>query len=91
MAGFRVEPGGKEMPAKGAATRPTALPATPFSRPTSPPAPEAAEVHGELLRQHNPALEFLKDADGRLVYYNRAFESVFAPDGRSLVGKLDTE
>ena len=91
MAGFRVEPGGKEAPAKGAATRPTALPATPFSRPSSPPAAEAAEAHGELLRQHNPALEFLKDADGRLIYYNRAFESVFAPDGRSLVGKLDAE
>ena len=91
MAGFRVEPGGKEAPAKGAAKRPTALPGTPFSRPSSPPAAEAAEAHGELLRQHNPALEFLKDADGRLIYYNRAFESVFAPDGRSLVGKLDAE
>jgi diguanylate cyclase (GGDEF)-like protein/PAS domain S-box-containing protein len=91
VAGFRVEPGGKEVPTTGAATRPTALSAAPFSRPSSPPAAEAAEAHGELLHQHNPALEFLKDQDGRLVYYNRAFESVFASDGISLVGKLDAE
>jgi diguanylate cyclase (GGDEF)-like protein/PAS domain S-box-containing protein len=45
----------------------------------------------ELLRHHSPALEFLKDEAGRLVYCNRSFESVFSVDGQTLVGKLDSE
>ena len=44
-----------------------------------------------LLRDHNPALEFLKDETGRLVFYNRAFQNVFAPDGESLLGKADSD
>jgi len=45
----------------------------------------------ELLRDFNPALEFLKDESGRLVYHNRTFQNVFAPDGGSLIGKSDSE
>jgi diguanylate cyclase (GGDEF)-like protein/PAS domain S-box-containing protein len=44
-----------------------------------------------LLQDHNPALEFLKDEAGRLVFYNRAFQNVFAPDGESLLGKADSD
>ncbi|HMF08293.1 MAG TPA: EAL domain-containing protein [Thermoanaerobaculia bacterium] len=45
----------------------------------------------ELLLDQSPALEFLKDESGRLVYYNRAFETNFAADGNPLVGKIDSE
>ena len=45
----------------------------------------------ELLRDHSPALEFLKDETGRLVYCNKTFESVFSSDGESLVGKFDVD
>jgi diguanylate cyclase (GGDEF)-like protein/PAS domain S-box-containing protein len=45
----------------------------------------------ELLLDQSPALEFLKDEDGRLVYYNRTFQNVFASDGKSLLGKTDSE
>jgi len=48
--------------------------------------PEAA-----LLRAHSPALEYLKDESGRLVYCNKTFESVFSTGGVSLVGKADAE
>ena len=44
-----------------------------------------------LLRDHSPALEFLKDESGRLVYCNKTFESVFSQDGESLVGKTDAD
>ena len=44
-----------------------------------------------LLRDHSPALEFLKDEAGRLVYYNRAFANIFAADGTSLLRKRDHE
>ncbi len=44
-----------------------------------------------LLRNHSPALEFLKDEAGRLVYYNRAFANVFAAEGGSLLRKRDHE
>src|ERR1700682_3801058 len=45
----------------------------------------------ELLRDYNPALEFLKDESGRLVYHNKTFQNIFAPDGGSLIGKADTD
>src|ERR1700736_5891188 len=45
----------------------------------------------ELLRDYNPALEFLKDESGRLVYHNRTFQNVFAPGGGSLIGKADAD
>src|SRR5713226_9578429 len=45
----------------------------------------------ELLRDYNPALEFLKDESGRLVYHNRTFQNVFAPEGGSLIGKADAD
>jgi diguanylate cyclase (GGDEF)-like protein/PAS domain S-box-containing protein len=44
-----------------------------------------------LLLDHSPAIEFLKDETGRLVYCNKTFESVFSPSGGSLVGKADSE
>jgi len=44
-----------------------------------------------LLRDHSPALEFLKDEAGRLVYYNRAFANIFAADGTSLLRKRNHE
>jgi diguanylate cyclase (GGDEF)-like protein/PAS domain S-box-containing protein len=50
-----------------------------------------AEPTLELLRDQSPALEFLKDESGRLVYYNRAFETNFAADGCALMGKTDSE
>ncbi|MEO8430231.1 MAG: EAL domain-containing protein [Acidobacteriota bacterium] len=55
------------------------------------PASADGEPPGNLLRDHTPALEFLKDEEGRLVYYNKAFGNVFAPDGRSILGKGDSE
>ena len=51
----------------------------------------AAEPPALLLRDHSPALEFLKDESGRLVYYNRAFANIFAPEGESLLRKRDHE
>ena len=54
-------------------------------------APADDEPTGSLLRDHTPALEFLKDEEGRLVYYNKAFGNVFAPDGQSILGKSDSE
>ena len=45
----------------------------------------------ELLREHSPALEFLKDEEGRLVYYNNTFQRAFAAGGQSLIGKMDSE
>jgi diguanylate cyclase (GGDEF)-like protein/PAS domain S-box-containing protein len=50
-----------------------------------------AEPPALLLRDHSPALEFLKDEAGRLVYYNRAFANVFAAEGNSLLRKRDHE
>ena len=64
-----------------------------FSHPFERPAGEAARVPdppAELLRAQNPALEFLKDETGRLVYYNQAFENVFG-GGQSLIGKSNSE
>jgi diguanylate cyclase (GGDEF)-like protein/PAS domain S-box-containing protein len=37
-----------------------------------------ARDRSTLLRDHSPALEFLKDESGRLVYCNKTFESVFS-------------
>jgi diguanylate cyclase (GGDEF)-like protein/PAS domain S-box-containing protein len=51
----------------------------------------SAEPPARLLRDHSPALEFLKDEAGRLVYYNRAFANVFAAEGNSLLRKRDHE
>jgi diguanylate cyclase (GGDEF)-like protein/PAS domain S-box-containing protein len=45
----------------------------------------------ELLLEQSPALEFLKDETGRLIYYNKTFQNIFAPDGQSLIGKTDSE
>jgi diguanylate cyclase (GGDEF)-like protein/PAS domain S-box-containing protein len=45
----------------------------------------------ELLLDQSPALEFLKDETGRLVYYNKAFQNIFAPGGQSLLGKTESE
>ena len=50
-----------------------------------------AEPPALLLRDHSPALEFLKDESGRLVYYNRAFANIFAVEGESLLRKRDHE
>jgi diguanylate cyclase (GGDEF)-like protein/PAS domain S-box-containing protein len=49
------------------------------------------EPTSALLREHSPALEFLKDEAGRLVYYNRAFANIFATSDRSLLGKADAD
>jgi len=51
----------------------------------------AAAPPALLLRDHSPALEFLKDEAGRLVYYNRAFANIFAAEGNSLLRKRDHE
>ncbi|MDQ2870601.1 MAG: EAL domain-containing protein [Acidobacteriota bacterium] len=50
----------------------------------------AAELEVDLLRDHSPALEFLKDESGRLIYYNRAFANIFET-GPSLLGKGDSD
>jgi diguanylate cyclase (GGDEF)-like protein/PAS domain S-box-containing protein len=67
-----------------------------MSRPT--PDPEKADGLGQafpaelgLLSEHSPALEFVKDEDGRLVYCNKTFENAFAASGESLIGRLDAE
>ncbi len=51
----------------------------------------SGEPSVELLRDQSPALEFLKDESGRLVYCNRAFVNNFASEGQSLLGKTDSE
>ncbi len=50
----------------------------------------AAELEVDLLHDHSPALEFLKDESGRLIYYNRAFANIFET-GPSLLGKGNAE
>ena len=44
-----------------------------------------------LLLDNSPALEYLKDEAGRLVYCNKTFENVFCGGGESLIGKADIE
>jgi diguanylate cyclase (GGDEF)-like protein/PAS domain S-box-containing protein len=80
--------GGRQMDAANA-TRPTRIPAIAQGAAAASegsPGPEA-----ELLLEQSPALEFLKDETGRLIYYNKTFQNVFAPDGKSLLGKTDNE
>jgi diguanylate cyclase (GGDEF)-like protein/PAS domain S-box-containing protein len=55
----------------------------------SQPAPGAPAA--ELIREQSPALEFLKDEEGRLVYYNRTFGNIFEGKNGSLLGKTDAE
>lgn len=88
MAGFRVGLGRKGQPLEAVPTPVLAVPSPalsepPFSNVGAPPA--------DLLHAHSPALEFLKDEDGHLVYYNRAFENMFAATGGSLLGRTDSE
>ncbi|MEP7132702.1 MAG: EAL domain-containing protein [Acidobacteriota bacterium] len=59
-------------------------------RPPFPDALPAGDRQVELLRDHSPALEFLKDEAGRLIYYNRSFGNLFEK-GQSLLGKTDAE
>jgi diguanylate cyclase (GGDEF)-like protein/PAS domain S-box-containing protein len=44
-----------------------------------------------MLLDQSPALEFLKDESGRLVYYNKSFQTIFTREGQSLLGKTDAE
>ncbi len=59
-------------------------------RPPFPEALPAGDRQIDLLRDHSPALEFLKDEAGRLIYYNRSFGNLFE-NGHSLLGKTDAE
>jgi diguanylate cyclase (GGDEF)-like protein/PAS domain S-box-containing protein len=67
-----------------------------MSRPT--PDPEKAGGLGQVypaevghLSDCSPALEFVKDEEGRLVYCNKTFENAFSTGGQPMVGKLDHE
>jgi diguanylate cyclase (GGDEF)-like protein/PAS domain S-box-containing protein len=86
VAGFRVGLGNKARPAadenSGPITSPFSLDDTDSG---------SGGIRGDLLREQSPALEFLKDEAGHLVYYNKAFENVFAIDGGSLLGQSDAQ
>jgi PAS domain-containing protein len=86
VAGFRVGLGNKARPTTGEGPAPGPLP---FSLDDTDSG--SGGIRGDLLREQSPALEFLKDEAGHLVYYNRAFENVFAIDGGSLLGQSDAE
>jgi diguanylate cyclase (GGDEF)-like protein/PAS domain S-box-containing protein len=88
VAGFRVGLGNKSAPGSAvqAGGSPAAAP-RPFSLEDTGP----GHIRGDLLYEQSPALEFLKDEAGHLVYYNKAFENVFAADGVSILGKSDAE
>ena len=85
MAGFRVGLGDKARKTSGGDSL---VPAAPLRQvPDRPIQAEAKAAFGslpqaELLREQSPALEFLKDEDGHLVYYNNAFANVFAEPGQ---------
>ena len=67
------------------------LSSEPFAaRPPFPDALPAGDRQVDLLRENSPALEFLKDEAGRLIYYNRSFANIFE-NGRSLLGKKDSD
>jgi len=86
VAGFRVGLGNKARPTTGESPAPGPLP---FSLDDTDSG--SGGIRGDLLREQSPALEFLKDEAGHLVYYNRAFENVFAIDGGSLLGQSDAD
>jgi diguanylate cyclase (GGDEF)-like protein/PAS domain S-box-containing protein len=86
VAGFRVGLGNKARPTTGESPAPGPLP---FSLDDTDSG--SGGIRGDLLREQSPALEFLKDEAGHLVYYNKAFENVFAIDGGSLLGQSDAE
>ena len=50
-----------------------------------------AQARSAAFMDNSPALAFLKDADGRLVYVNRRFEQVFRMKSEDLLGKTDAE
>ena len=93
MAGFRVGLPGVE---RSRGTSPTGTP--PVVHPhdfrlesADEAAPSANAPGAVLLRDQSPALEFLKDESGRLVYYNRTFANLFEQNGRSLLGRTDSD
>ncbi len=91
MAGHPVQaasPGGGSGAESGDDTLPSRVSA---ARELASASLSVAEPPALLLRDHSPALEFLKDETGRLVYYNRAFANVFAAEGESLLRKRDHE
>ena len=45
----------------------------------------------DAFMEHCPTTAFIKDADGRLIYINRAFEEAFAFEGRDWRNKTDFE
>ena len=75
------------------------VPGKETNRPPSPAPAAASSAEGpkstapavEMMLDQSPALEFLKDEGGHLVYYNKSFQNVFAPGGESLLGKTDSE
>ncbi len=102
MAGFRVGLGDKtrsmagEDPAAAPLRSVPELSASDLALPEQSVATQAKVAfrslpQAELLREQSPALEFLKDEEGHLVYYNNAFANVFAEPGQSLLGKADSE
>jgi diguanylate cyclase (GGDEF)-like protein/PAS domain S-box-containing protein len=85
VAGFRVGLGDKARLATSADSGPVT---SPFSLEDT---DSGTGIRGDLLREQSPALEFLKDEAGHLVYYNKAFENTFACEGGSLLGKADAD
>jgi diguanylate cyclase (GGDEF)-like protein/PAS domain S-box-containing protein len=85
VAGFRVGLGDKARLASSEGSGPVT---SPFSLEDT---DSGTGIRGDLLREQSPALEFLKDETGHLVYYNKAFENTFATEGGSLLGQADAD
>ena len=50
-----------------------------------------AEARNDAFMNNSPAVAFMKDERGRLVYANRTFETVFRVKVENLLGKTDAE
>jgi two-component system cell cycle sensor histidine kinase/response regulator CckA len=47
------------------------------------------EQRFQSFMNNSPAVAFMKDADGRLIYHNRPFQRLFQQGDESLIGKAD--
>ena len=52
---------------------------------------KASEARLATFLDHNPALTFIKDEDGRMVYTNRSLQKLFEIGSTDWLGKLDAE
>ena len=52
---------------------------------------KASETRLRTFLDHNPAITFIKDEDGRMVYTNASANRLFQLEGSGWIGKLDAE